>query len=98
MLIFFLSFNVRTSLCTSYTTIEDVRNVEIAKSMWAGDQRQKYMYDLEWPKNAVNLLLAPVDTLGTPQLSSETTDQTRTFAGIEFGLLYNCRKSRYLII
>ena len=34
----------------SVQTTEDAENLEIAKSMRVGDQKQKYMYDLEWPK------------------------------------------------
>ena len=39
------------SLCTcGIQTTEDDENPEIAKSMWVGDQKQKY--DLEWPNVA----------------------------------------------
>ena len=33
----------------SIQTTEDAENLEIAKSMGAGDQKRKYMYNLEWP-------------------------------------------------
>ena len=35
----------------SILTTEDAENLEIAKSMWAWDQKQKY--DLEWPKRKI---------------------------------------------
>ena len=45
----FSSLNIRASLCTcGILATKDAENLEIAKSMWVGDQKQKY--DLEWSK------------------------------------------------
>ena len=53
----FLSLNICTSLriCNIQTT-EDAENLEIAKSMRVGDQKQKY--DLEWPKYRMSTIVA----------------------------------------
>ena len=44
-----MSLNISVSFCAcGIQTTEDTENLEIAKSMQAGDQKQKY--DLVWPK------------------------------------------------
>ena len=79
----FVITNVNTSVsfrACSILTTEDAENLEIAKSMWAWDQKQKY--DLEWPKRKIEgvgrslaLILCPDSLLYAEKESGETRIQ-----------------------